>query len=101
MDALSEDPPMKRMIKVILFVAVATVAQGQVVTYGPPSPAPFSGLLSSGGQVPFVGNGLFNLQITGAQNTLGGVIGVSIAPASIPLGSVLVLIDLTSLTLID
>jgi hypothetical protein len=92
---------MKFMIKAILFVAAATTAQGQLLTYGSPSPAPFSGILSSGGQLPFVGNPLFNLQITGASNTLGGVIGVSSAQASVPIGSALVLIDLSSLTLID
>jgi hypothetical protein len=92
---------MKFMIKAILFLAVATTAQGQLLTYGPPSPAPFNGMLSSGGQLPFVGNTLFNLQITGASNTLGGAIGVSVAQASIPIGSVLLLIDPSSLMLLD
>ena len=92
---------MKFMIKAILFVAVATTAQGQLLTYGSPTPSPFNGMLSSGGQLPFVGNALFNLQITGASNTFGGAIGVSTAQASIPIGSALVLIDLSSLVLLD
>lgn len=96
---------MRHITRTLLLVSVAasfaTSLPAQVVTYGAPSPAGFTGSFHSGGQIPHIGNPTFNVQVTGAANGFGGLLGVSVAPASIPLGAITLLIDPVGFTLID
>lgn len=87
-------------IALLAAAAAAVPLPAQLIAYGSPSPAGFAATLDSGGQVPFAGNGLFQLRINGSANPLGGLLGISGAAASIPIGATTLLIDPATMILI-
>jgi hypothetical protein len=79
---------------VLALAAVACVPLcAQVTPYGNPTPAGCTATFDSAGQIPFAGNGSFELKIHNHANANGGGIVIGPAPASAPFGATTLLVD--------
>ncbi|MGH7151787.1 MAG: hypothetical protein ACREIU_13870, partial [Planctomycetota bacterium] len=83
-----------------LLLLLAATSGAQVLPYGAPSPAGFTGTLDAGGQVPFLGSPTFALRVTGATNPVGGLLLVAATPVSIPVAGLTLLVDLSTAALL-